>query len=398
MIYLDHHATTPVDPRVLEAMLPFFTEDFGNPASHSHRYGWRAEGAVEVARETVAEAVGASEPREIVFTSGATESDNLALKGVVRAARAPSGEGAHVVTVATEHPAVLDPCAALEREGFAVSVLPVDADGLVDPARLADAIGERTVLVSVMAANSEIGTLQPLAAIGAICAERDVLFHTDAAQALGKIPLDVDGAGIDLLSGSAHKVYGPKGVGFLYVRRRRRSGGRIRLEPLVHGGGHEQGLRSGTLPVPLCVGLARALAIAGEEREVEALRIGGLRDTLLRRLRESVPGTLLNGPGEGRLPGNLNVAFEGIDADALIAGLDDVALSTGSACSSARSEPSHVLRALGLSEERVAASVRIGLGRGTTADEVERAATRIAEEASRLREARGAVASPGAGR
>jgi cysteine desulfurase len=398
LIYLDHHATTPVDARVLEAMLPFFSEDFGNPASRSHRYGWRAEGAIEAARESVAAAVGAKDPREIVFTSGATESDNLALKGALRAGRPRAGGGAHVITVATEHPAVLDPCAALEREGFAATVLPVDGGGFVDPDRVADAIGERTVLVSVMAANSEIGTLQPLAAIGEICAERDVLFHTDAAQALGKIPLDVEDIGVDLLSGSAHKVYGPKGVGFLYVRRRRRSGPRIRLEPLLHGGGHEQGLRSGTLPVPLCVGLGRALAIGGAEREAEAARLTGLRSRLLARLRENVPGIALNGPETRRLPGNLNLAFEGIDADALIAGLDEIALSTGSACSSASAEPSHVLKALGLPKERVAASVRIGLGRGTTEAEVDLAADRIAEEVAGLRAARQAVASPGAGR
>ena len=383
VIYLDHHATTPVDARVLEAMLPYFSEDFGNASSRTHRFGWRAEAAVEVARETLAEAIGAAEAREVIFTSGATESDNLALQGLWLAAG-----GGHIVTVATEHPAVLDTCDALERRGARITRLGVDAEGFVDPAELADALCDDTVLISVMAANSEIGTLQPLAEIGRIAAERDVLFHCDAAQAVGKIPLDVDAAGIDLMSFSGHKVYGPKGIGALYVRRRRRATGRrVRLEPLLFGGGHEWGLRSGTLPVPLIVGLARAVEIAGAEREGEADRLRTLRADFLARLESGTGGVTLNGPpiaGE-RLPGNLNVSFAGIEADALIAGLPGVALSSGSACASAKAEVSHVLQACGFAEGRIRGAVRFGLGRGTTADALARAAAAIAGEVARLR-------------
>jgi cysteine desulfurase len=390
LIYLDHHATTPVDPRVLEAMAPYWSEDFGNAASRTHRYGWRAEAAVELARERLAAAIGASDPREIVFTSGATESDNLALQGVLRA---HEGAGDGLVTATTEHAAVLDTARALERRGARLAVLPVDAEGCVDPSAVAQAIDARTLLVSVGAANGEIGTLQPLAEIGRVCAERDVLFHSDAAQAVGKIPLDVEALGIDLLSFSAHKLYGPKGVGALYVRRRRRSGSRVRVEPLVFGGGHERGLRSGTLPVPLIVGFAAAVELCLAEREAEAARLGALRDRLEARLAEALPGVERNGPAaERRLPANLNVSFEGVAADALIAQLEDLALSTGSACSSARPEPSHVLAALGLPKERIRGAVRVGLGRGTSEADVERAAERIVTEVRRLR-ASGAVAA-----
>ena len=388
-IYLDHHATTPVDPRVLDAMAPYWSRDFGNAASRTHRYGWRAEAAVELARERIAAALGASDPREIVFTSGATESDNLALQGVLRA---HEGEGDGLVTVATEHPAVLDTARALERRGVRVTVLPVDAEGRVDPDAVARALDARTVLVSVGAANGEVGTLQPLAELGRVCAERDVLFHSDAAQAVGKIPLDVEAEGIDLLTFSAHKLYGPKGVGALWVRRRRRSGrGRVRVEPLVFGGGHERGLRSGTLPVPLVVGFAAALELAVAEREAEAARLVRLRDRLFARLGEALPGVAWNGPAaERRLPANLNVSFEGVAADALLAQLEDVALSTGSACSSARPEPSHVLAALGLPKERIRGALRVGLGRFTSEADVERAAERIVSEVRRLRGAAGA--------
>jgi cysteine desulfurase len=391
-IYLDHHATTPVDPRVLEAMAPYWSQDFGNAASRTHRYGWRAEAAVELARERIAAAIGAADPREIVFTSGATESDNLALQGVLRA---HEGEGDGLVTVATEHAAVLDTARALERRGARLAVLPVDGEGCVDPEAVAKALDARSVLVSVGAANGEIGALQPLAEIARVCAERDVLFHSDAAQAVGKIPLDVEALGIDLLSFSAHKLYGPKGVGALFVRRRRRSGGgRVRVEPLVFGGGHERGLRSGTLPVPLIVGFATALELCVAEREAEAARLGALRDLLLARLAEALPGVLCNGPaGARRLPANLNLSFEGVAADALIAQLEDVALSTGSACSSARPEPSHVLAALGLPKERIRGAVRIGLGRGTREADVLRACERIVSEVRRLR-ASGAAAAP----
>jgi cysteine desulfurase len=381
-IYLDHHATTPVDPRVVDVMAPLFGEDFGNAASHTHRYGWRAEAVVEQAREEIAAALGAAEPREIVFTSGATESDNLALKGV---AWGEARRGDHVITVATEHPAVLETCRFLEKAGRRVTVLPVDGQGLLDPQALARAITPGTLLVSVMAANSEIGVLQPLAEIGRICAERGVLFHTDAAQALGKVPLDVEALGVDLLSASAHKLYGPKGVGVLYARRRRRDGARLRLVPQIHGGGQERGLRSGTLPVPLIAGFAKAVALCLEEQEREAERLTGLRDGLLASLRDALPGVALSGHPSRRLPGNLNVSFEGVDADALITRLPELALSTGSACSSARPEPSHVLRALGLDEARVRGSLRIGLGRGTTREEVEAAACALIAQVGRLR-------------
>jgi cysteine desulfurase len=354
-------------------MLPWFGERFGNASSSTHRYGWEADAAVEDARERLAAAIGAS-PREIVFTSGTTESDNLALQGLAHAGR---GRGDHLVTTAIEHPAVLDTCRALAKDGFSVTELPVDADGLVDPDAVARAIGERTLLVSVMAANSEIGTLQPIAEIGRMCRERDVPFHTDAAQAAGKIPLDVAALGVDLLSMCAHKLYGPKGIGLLYVRERRP---RLRLDPLLHGGGHERGRRSGTLPVPLIVGFARAVELCLAEREAEAARLSRLRDRLWERLAAAVPGARRNGHPTRRLPGNLNVCFPGIEADALIAALDDVALSSGSACASASGEPSHVLRALGLSDADARASLRFGLGRGTSEAHIDRVAERVAEE------------------
>ena len=377
-IYLDHHATTPCDPRVVEAMLPWLGERFGNASSATHRYGWEADAAVEDARERLATAIGA-EPREIVFTSGTTESDNLALQGLAHAGR---GRGDHLVTTAIEHPAVLDTCRALAKDGFSLTELPVDADGLVDPDAVARAIGDRTLLVSVMAANSEIGTLQPIAEIGRLCRERDVPFHTDAAQAAGKIPLDVAAANVDLLSMCAHKLYGPKGIGLLYVRERRP---RLRLEPLLHGGGHERGRRPGTLPVPLIVGFARAVELCLAEREAEAARLSRLRDRLWDRLSAAVPDARRNGHASQRLPGNLNVCLPGAPADALIASLDDVALSSGSACASASGEPSHVLRALGLSDPDARASLRFGLGRGTTEAHIDRVAERVAEEVNALR-------------
>ena len=372
-IYLDHHATTPVDSRVVDAMRPFFSEEFGNASSSTHAFGWRAEASVEDARERLAAAIGAAEPREIIFTSGTTESDNLALKGV---AHAHSGRGNHLVTSCIEHPAVLDSCRALEREGFQVTYLPVDADGLVDPRAIADALTDRTLLVSVMAANSEIGTLQPLEEIGQICRERGVLLHTDAAQAIGKIPVDVGRLNVDLLSMCAHKLYGPKGIGALYVRSGRP---RIRLEPLLHGGGHERGFRSGTLPVALIVGFAAAVDLCLADLEAEATRLAGLRDQLWERLSKGLQDIHRNGHPERCLPGNLNVSFEGTLADGLIAKLDGVALSSGSACSSASPEPSHVLRALGRSDALARATLRFGLGRGNTAEEVDRVADRLIE-------------------
>jgi cysteine desulfurase len=384
-IYLDHNATTPVDSRVLDAMLPYFRDDFGNPSSASHVFGWRAEAAVEDARERLAAAIGAGDAREIVFTSGTTESDNLALKGVAGATRKSRD---HLVTTRIEHPAVLDACRALERDGFSVTYLPVDGDGLVDPGDVKAAIGERTALVSVMAANSEVGVLEPLAEIGRICRERDVPFHTDAAQAVGKIPIDVDALGVDLLSLCAHKLYGPKGVGALYVRSRRP---RRRLTPLLHGGGHERGFRPGTLPVPLVVGFAKAVDLCLEEQDSEALRLTELRQRLWSRLSGALDDVYVNGHPERRLPGNLNVSFCGVEADHLLLALPDVALSTGSACASASPEPSHVLSALGLSNARIRGAIRFGLGRSNTREEVDWVAEQLI---ALVREARAA----GAGR
>jgi cysteine desulfurase len=383
-IYLDHHATTPVDPRVLEAMLPYFSEEFGNPSSASHAFGWGAEAAVADARERLAAAIGAGDASEIVFTSGTTESDNLALLGVARAGRKRRD---HIVTTCIEHPAVLDACGALEREGFAVTVLPVDGDGLVDPDAVKAAIGERTALVSVMAANSEIGVLEPLAEIGEICREREVLFHTDAAQAVGKIPVDVDALGVDLLSFCAHKLYGPKGVGALYIRSRRP---RTRLEPLMHGGGHERGLRPGTLPVPLVVGFAKAVELCLEDLGAEAARLQGLRQRLWERLHSELEDVHLNGHPQRRLPGNLNVSFGGVAADRLLVALHGVALSTGSACSSASAEPSHVLTALGLPEARIRGAIRFGIGRGNSAEEIDSVAEQLIEHVRDARASRGA--------
>jgi len=379
-IYLDHHATTPCDPRVVEAMAPCWTVEFGNASSATHAYGWRAEALLEDARERLARAIGAREAREIVFTSGTTESDNLAIAGLLRAAM-PARD--HVVTTAIEHPAVLDTCRALAREGVRVTELPVDAEGLVDPAEVARAITPRTALVSVMAANSEIGVLQPLEEIGRACRERGVPFHTDAAQAVGKVPVDVERQQLDLLSMCAHKCYGPKGIGALYLRERRP---RIALSPLLHGGGHERGLRSGTVPVALCVGFAKAVELCLAEMKAEAERLSALRDRLWERLREL--GATRNGHATRRLPGNLNVTLPGAPADALLVALRDVALSTGSACASGRGEPSHVLRALGLDTAQARESVRFGLGRGTTAEEIEIVAGRVAEEVAALRQAR----------
>jgi len=372
-IYLDHHATTPVAPEVLDAMLPYLREDFGNAASNSHQFGWRAAAAVDDARQRLADALGAR-PEEIVFTSGATESNNLAILGAARALRRSRD---HIVTVATEHSSVLDPCSQLEREGFSVTLLAVDGQGMLDLSELADAIGERTALVSVMAANNEIGVLQPMEEIARLCEERGVIFHTDAAQAAGRVALRVDQVGADLLSLSGHKIYGPKGVGVLYVRRRRP---KLRLEPLLFGGGHEGGLRSGTLPVPLVVGMAAALELCLAELHAEAMRLRELSEGLRMRLQQELDGVLLNGHPTLRLPGNLNLTFEGVDGDRLLLSLADIAVSSGSACSSASPKPSHVLAALGRSEALSRASLRFGLGRGTSAEDIEWAAGRVIEE------------------
>lgn len=382
-IYLDHHATTPVDPRVIEAMLPYFGARFGNAASRSHRFGWEAEKAVEQARRRVAGLAGTA-PGEIVFTSGATESVNLALKGVMEAYRK---QGDHLITVATEHRAVLDAARRLEATGYRVTVLAGGTDGLLDLDELRRAIRPETVLVSVMHANNEIGVIQPVGAIGELCRRSGVLFHCDAAQSFGKIPLNAAEDNIDLMSLSAHKIYGPKGVGALYVRRRPR----VTLTPQMDGGGHEFGLRSGTLNVPGIVGFGEACAIAGREMPAEMLRLSGLRDRLLARIKAALEdagagsGIRVNGSMEHRLPGNLNLSFEGVDAEALLTSLPEIALSTGSACSSATVEPSHVLRAIGLSEELARSSVRFGVGRFNTLEEIDYAADRIAGSVKKLR-------------
>jgi cysteine desulfurase len=377
---MDNHATTAVDPRVLEAMLPYFTTDYGNAASRNHVFGWKAEQAVAVARAQVAQAIGAS-PAEIVFTSGATESDNLMLKGGARHYR---DRGDHVVTLATEHKAVLDPVHALETEGFRVTVLPVAPDGRIDLAALEAAIDERTTLVSVMWANNEIGTIQPIAEIGRIARAKGARFAVDAAQAVGKIPVDVEAAQVDLLAISAHKIYGPKGVGALYVRRKPR----MRLTPLFDGGGHEKGMRSGTLDVPGIVGLGAAIALAEAERPAEAPRLAALRDLLHERIASRLEGVHVNGtiePGM-RLPGNLNLSFDGIEGEALLLALRDVAVSSGSACSSASIEPSHVIRALGVGPDRAHASIRFGLGRFNSEEEVRFVADQVVATVTRLRE------------
>jgi cysteine desulfurase len=367
-IYLDHHATTPVDPQVLAAMLPYFTEHFGNPTSTTHQYGWAAEAAVSQSRESIAASIGAS-PDEIVFTSGATEANNLALKGV---AEAYFSKGQHIITLQTEHNAVLDPCKYLESLGFIVTYLPVQPDGLLDLETLKNAIRKETILVSVMAANNEIGVLQPLAEIGKICKEREILFHTDAAQSIGKIPLDVDSLNIDLMSMTAHKVYGPKGIGALYVRRRHP---RVKLSPQLHGGGHERGMRSGTLYPPQIVGFAKAIDIALAERDERTLKLTTLRDRLWSQLRQ-IDGIYLNGHPTQRLAGNLNISVAGVDGNALLLGLQPiVALSSGAACSSAKIAPSHVLQAIGRSETLAYAALRFGIGHTNTSEEIDRVAT-----------------------
>lgn len=376
-VYLDYQATTPTDPRVLEAMLPYFTVRFGNPHSKSHAYGREAEDAVETGRRQIAELIGA-EPREIVFTSGATESNNLAIKG---AARFLSPRKNRIVTCVTEHKCVLESCRRLQAEGFDLITIGVRSNGLIDPEALASAIDEQTALVSIMAVNNEIGVIQPIREIAALCHQRGALFHTDAAQAVGKIPLDVAAMGIDLMSISGHKIYGPKGIGALYVRRRPR----VRLEAQMDGGGQERGFRSGTLPTPLCVGLGAACALAAMEMDQEATRLAELRDRLLRALVTAIPDTVVNGDMESRIPGNLNFAFPGIEAEMLLIRLNDIALSTGSACTSAAVEPSYVLRALGLDHALAGASLRIGLGRFTTTAEVDYASERIISEVCRLR-------------
>jgi len=378
-IYLDHHSTTPVDPRVLDAMLPWFTEKFGNAASRTHSFGWEAEEAVEKARGEVAGLVGA-EGREVVWTSGATESDNLAIKGALHFHRS---RGNHVVTVATEHKAVLDSCKALVRDGLAeVTMLRPDSRGLVSAADVAAAITDSTVLVSVMHANNEIGVVQPIAEIGKTCRERGVLFHTDAAQSAGRIPIDVRAMNIDLMSLSAHKCYGPKGVGALYVRAKNP---RVRITSQMDGGGHERGMRSGTLNVPAIVGMGRACTIARGELAIEGARLLALRERLRNKLFSELDQIQVNGDLDARLPGSLNVSFAHVEGESLMMGLREIAVSSGSACSSATLEPSYVLRAIGVSDELAHSSIRFGIGRFNTEEEIDHAATRVIAEVRRLR-------------
>jgi len=379
MIYMDNNATTRTDPRVVEAMLPWFTEKYGNAHSRNHAFGWEAEEAVEAARASVARAIGA-DPREIIFTSGATESNNLAVKGV---AEFFVDRGDHFITSAIEHKCVSDSMKSLERSGRKVTFLGVDREGRIDLAALEAAITDKTVLVSVMAANNEIGTVQDLAAIGKICKARGVLFHTDAAQMVGKQPIDVEAMGIDLLSLSAHKIYGPKGVGALYIRR---SKPRVRLVAQMDGGGQERGLRSGTLNVTGIVGLGRALDVAMAEMDAERARVRALRDRFLSRLRANLDHIHVNGSMEHRLEGNLNISFAYVEGESLLMSLKEVAVSSGSACTSATLEPSHVLRAIGVGEELAHTSIRFGIGRFNTESEIDRVVDMLTEKVNRLRE------------
>ncbi len=379
-VYLDNHATTRVDPRVLEALLPFFDREYGNAASVNHVFGAHAHDAVERAREQLAGLIGAS-PGNVIFTSGATEANNLALKGVLHAA----GHQGHLVTAAAEHRSVLDPAKKLARQGFAVTIVGVDRFGMVDPAQIAAALRPETVLVSIMLANNEVGTINPLAEIAAVCRARGVLLHADCVQAAGRIPVDVDGLRVDLASFSAHKMYGPKGVGALYVRRDEK---RIRIEPLLDGGGHEKRLRSGTLPVPLVVGFGAACAIAAERLDAESQSIGALRDRLFDGVRAQLDGVFLNGHPTARLPGNLNVSFADVDGEALMMSLARIAVSSGSACTSADPEPSHVLAAMGQSDMLTRASIRFGIGRFNTEADVEVAIAEVSAAVTRLRASR----------
>ncbi len=377
-IYLDYQATTPMDPRVLEAMMPYFTHKFGNSGSRSHAYGWEAEEGTEKARAQVAKLIGADE-KEVIFTSGATESNNLAIRGVAEFYKDRKN---HIITTVTEHKCVLDTCRHLEQQGFEVTYLPVRQDGLLDLDVLRAAITDKTVLVSVMAVNNEIGVIQPLAEIGRICREKKVFFHTDAAQAAGKIPLDVEALNIDLMSISGHKIYGPKGIGALYVRRKPR----VRLVPMIVGGGQERGFRSGTLPTPLCVGLGEAAEICMKEMDDEAKRLKKLQDRMLNGLRAKLTDIVVNGDLEQRIPGNLNISFAYVEGESLMMGIKNLAVSSGSACTSASLEPSYVLRALGVEEEMAHTSLRIGLGRFTTEHEVDTAVDELVRHVNKLRE------------
>lgn len=378
-VYLDNNATTPVDPQVLEVMLPYFQEKFGNAASRSHSFGWEAEQAVEAAREQVAQVIGA-EPKEIIWTSGATEGNNIAVKGV---AAMYAEKGRHIITQPTEHKAVIDPCKYLEQKGCRVTFLPVDKTGRIDLQQLADAIKDDTILVSIMHGNNEIGTLQPIAEIGRLCKERGVLFHTDCCQTFGKVPINVEQMGIDLLTCSAHKIYGPKGVGALYVRRRRP---RVLAEPVIHGGGHERGLRSGTLNVPGIVGLGQAAELCRERIDSEPGRLAALRDRLQQGIFSQLDDVQLNGHPTERTPTTLNLSFAYVEGESLMMGMDDVAVSSGSACTSASLEPSYVLRALGIGDELAHSSIRFSVGRFNTEAEIDYTIGRVVSAVRRLRE------------
>ncbi len=378
-IYLDNNATTPVDPRVVDAMLPYFREKFGNAASRNHEFGWVAEEGVENARDQVAKGINAS-PKEIVWTSGATESNNIAIKGVAAMYRE---QGNHIITQVTEHKAVIDPAKYLEQMGCQVTFLPVDKDGRVSAEQIREAMTDKTILVSIMHGNNEIGTLQPLADIGKLCKEKGVLFHTDACQTFGKVPIDVEAMGIDLLSCSGHKIYGPKGVGALYVRRKRP---RVRCEPVLHGGGHERGMRSGTLNVPGIVGMGKAAELCFDNMDAETRKVAGLRDRMKDGLFSQLDEIYLNGHPTERTPNNLNVSFLYVEGESLMMGFSDVAVSSGSACTSASLEPSYVLKALGLGDDLAHSSIRFSLGRFTTAEEVDYVVERVVTAVKRLRE------------
>jgi len=377
-IYLDNNATTPVDPRVLDAMLPYFCEKFGNAASRSHSFGWEAEEAVERARQQVAALIGA-DPKEIIFTSGATEGNNIAIKGV---AGMYADRGRHIITQVTEHKAVIDPCEYLREHGYRVTFLPVDRYGRVDVQQLADAIADDTILVSIMHGNNEIGTLQPIGEIGRLCKQRGVLFHTDCCQTFGKVPIDVESMGIDLLTCSGHKIHGPKGIGALYVRRKPR----VRCEPVIHGGGHERGMRSGTLNVPGIVGLGKAAELCREHMDSEPARLAALRDRLQAGILAQLGDVYLNGHSTERTPTNLNLSFAYVEGESLMMGMSEVAVSSGSACTSASLEPSYVLRALGVGEDLAHSSIRFSVGRFNTLEEIDYVIGRVVSVVRKLRE------------
>ena len=378
-IYMDYHATTPVDPRVVEAMVPYFTEHFGNAASRNHPFGWEAEEAVDKARKQVADLIGAN-AKEIVFTSGATESDNLAIKGVAEMYRE---KGNHIITCVTEHKAVIDTCKRLEKEGYRVTYLQVQKDGLISLDDLRRAISDKTILITIMSANNEIGVVQPIAEIGAIAKEKGILFHTDAVQAVGKIPFNVNELKVDMASISAHKMYGPKGVGALYVRRRNP---RVLLSPIIDGGGHERGMRSGTLNVPGIVGFGKAAELCRLEMESDTKRLLALRERLNEKLHKGLDEIYINGSMERRLPHNLNISFAYVEGESLLMGINEVAVSSGSACTSASLEPSYVLKALGAGDDLAHSSIRFGLGRWTTEEEVDYVAAKLITVVTRLRE------------